>query len=149
MRQQAVERLRQLKAEFADMKAPALRKELASRGLSTAGKKTMLLQRLAAHLEEEHDQQIDAAAMPSEPMAADADHTDQQSSSVDAGAADPDVGQFEQLKAKYSAMPKGNIKKHLKKRGLETKGSHEHVLERLLQAVRAEVESHKAEAMDA
>ena len=40
--------------DAANMKAPALRKELEKRNLSTKGGKAKLLDRLATHLEEEH-----------------------------------------------------------------------------------------------
>ena len=42
----ALEHLRSVKPEFADMKAPELREELAKRGKSTDGKKAHLLERL-------------------------------------------------------------------------------------------------------
>eukprot|EP01046_Picozoa_sp_COSAG06_P058534 COSAG06_NODE_11793_length_1464_cov_1.084249_1_plen_448_part_01 len=48
----ALEHLRNVKPEFAEMKAPELREELAKRGKSTDGKKAHLLERLAKSLEE-------------------------------------------------------------------------------------------------
>jgi Ca2+-binding EF-hand superfamily protein len=48
----ALEHLRNVKPEFAKMKAPELREELAKRGKSTDGKKAHLVERLARSLEE-------------------------------------------------------------------------------------------------
>ena len=44
--------------------------------------------------------------------------------------------------------PKANLRKHLKRRGMDTKGSHDQLLERLLEQVWAELLAHQAEQMD-
>eukprot|EP01043_Picozoa_sp_COSAG02_P074646 COSAG02_NODE_15038_length_1210_cov_1.781278_1_plen_397_part_10 len=63
-KEQAIEHLRKANAEFETMKAPALRKELAQRGLETSGKKAVLMERLARAIDAE------AEALDSEHAAA-------------------------------------------------------------------------------
>ena len=49
--------------------------------------------------------------------------------------ADPGRAQFNKLKDEARLLPKKNLKKHLEKRGLSTKGSHDVMLTRLLKAI--------------
>eukprot|EP01050_Picozoa_sp_SAG11_P009832 SAG11_NODE_953_length_6401_cov_6.463980_5_plen_620_part_01 len=138
-RKQAQEHMRQQNEAFVDMTKPSLRKELAERGLETKGKKTELLNRLADHLAAEHDEEMRMLK------------TSKSDSPAGDTAPKPELAlslaeeeaKFEKKKADFSAMPKANIKKRLKKRGLETKGTHDELLERLLEVVREEIFAHK------
>ena len=56
-REAAVAHLEKLNDKYAKLKAPALRKQLAKRGLKTSGKKTQLLEWLADALETEYEKQ--------------------------------------------------------------------------------------------
>ena len=52
----ALAHLTKVNAKYAKLKAPALRKQLAKRGLKTSGKKAKLLERLATALEEHYEE---------------------------------------------------------------------------------------------
>jgi hypothetical protein len=98
--------LRSVKAEFADMKAPELREELEKRGLDTKGKKPELMERLAIGIEDQ--------AQAAREMALQA---------------------IKDAKAEFAKKKPEDLKDELEKRGLDTKGKPDALMERLLLAV--------------
>eukprot|EP01047_Picozoa_sp_COSAG01_P027764 COSAG01_NODE_1842_length_9076_cov_4.748246_2_plen_316_part_00 len=131
-REAALAHLGKMNKKFTKLKAPGLRKQLEKRGLSTKGKKTVLLERLADALEVEYadkreqEKRIEAeeariAEIAGEQEAADAE--------------------FKAFKKAVKKMKKAELMKALRSRKLDVKGSQEELSGRLLEAVTAEKEA--------
>ena len=146
-RETALAHLAVLNSEYAELKAPALRELLAERGLKTSGKKTKLLGRLADALEAEMEKTGADSPEPI-PETEPSEDPEAEGSGGATSGTDADEARFEELKADYAKMPKKNLKKHLEKRGLGSKGAHDDLLARLLEDVRTEVFAHEEEAKD-
>eukprot|EP01047_Picozoa_sp_COSAG01_P027763 COSAG01_NODE_1842_length_9076_cov_4.748246_1_plen_2502_part_10 len=183
VRKAAIAHLKKMDARLAKMKAPKLREELASRGLDTSGKKTELIERLAAFLEGE---QGDLKVLEARQRAADEEHSAFVREISEMKRADLMVHlkqreldikgehkelmnrllkavkiekleadkkrqqplsesdkEFERLKHNARQMPKKNLKQHLEKRGLGTKGTQEVMLQRLLDSIEEEQVAHR------
>eukprot|EP01051_Picozoa_sp_SAG22_P008296 SAG22_NODE_624_length_8453_cov_1742.782499_1_plen_2188_part_10 len=131
-RDTALAHLGKLNAKFVKLKAPGLRKQLEKRGLSTKGKKTVLLERLADALEKEMEGKLEQQKRIKAEEARIAEIAEEQE------AAD---AEFKAFKKEIKAMKKPALMKELKARELEIKGKQDELSARLLDAVTAEKEA--------
>ena len=125
----ALAHLTKVNAKYAKLKAPALRKQLAKRGLKTSGKKAKLLERLAMALEESYEEKQAQAKRIA------AEEANIEEIAAEQATADEE---YKALRQDIKKMKKPTIMKELKKRELEFKGSSDELSARLLDAVKSE-----------
>ena len=125
----ALAHLTKVNSKFAALKAPALRKQLAKRGLKTTGKKAQLLERLANALEVEYAGKREQAKRIAAEEARIAEIAAQQD------AAD---AEYRQLVNDITKMKKPALMKELTQRELDVKGKQDELSTRLLGAVEAD-----------
>jgi fused signal recognition particle receptor len=136
----ALAHLTKVNSKFAALKAPALRKQLAKRGLKTTGKKAQLLERLANALEVEYAGKREQAKRIAAEEARIAEIAAQQD------AADVE---YRQLVKDIKKMKKPALMKELKQRELDVKGKQDELSTRLLGAVEADKDAADEERRDA
>ena len=136
----ALAHLTKVNSKFAALKAPALRKQLAKRGLKTTGKKAQLLERLANALEVEYAGKREQAKRIAAEEARIAEIAAQQD------AAD---AEYRQLVKDIKKMKKPALMKELKQRELDVKGKQDELSTRLLGAVEADKDAADEERRDA
>eukprot|EP01051_Picozoa_sp_SAG22_P008297 SAG22_NODE_624_length_8453_cov_1742.782499_2_plen_310_part_00 len=135
-RDTALAHLGKLNSKFAKLKAPGLRKQLEKRGLSTKGKKTVLLERLADALEKEMEGTLEQKKRIKAEEARIAEIAEEQE------AAD---AEFKAFKREIKAMKKKELVAQLEDREMDTKGKAVILSARLLEAATAEKEAADAD----
>eukprot|EP01046_Picozoa_sp_COSAG06_P018048 COSAG06_NODE_1244_length_10117_cov_130.600619_3_plen_521_part_01 len=133
----ALQHMLAVRPEYAEMKAPDLRKELQARGLSDDGKKAELMERLAAAVEEESatggKKDKDKKGEGKEKKGKDKKSKDKKGKKKGKDG----KGLSKKDRKKYAKMSKSHLKKALKKQGLSTDGSRDELIQRLVEAIAA------------